>query len=101
MLGIVGLEQWIHATRSCNLGYWLSRDASGAGLMTEAAAACLRYAFDEAGIHRVQCAAATKNRRSLAVISRLGFLPEGIARQAELVQGKWLDHAIFGKLSTD
>lgn len=69
--------------------------------MTEAAQACLRFAFEQVGIHRIRCAAATANKRSLAVITKLGFRPEGIAREAELVQGQWLDHAIFGKLSSD
>jgi len=35
------------------------------------------------------------------VIKRLGFRFEGIARQAELVQSRWLDHAVFAKLSSD
>jgi ribosomal-protein-serine acetyltransferase len=49
----------------------------------------------------VRIAAATDNHRSLAVIARLGFRFEGIARQAELVQSRWLDHAVFAKLSQD
>ena len=32
---------------------------------------------------------------------RLEFKPEGIARQAEFVAGRWVDHAVFSKLSTD
>jgi ribosomal-protein-serine acetyltransferase len=35
------------------------------------------------------------------VIGRLGFKPEGIARQAEFVSSRWVDHAVFSRLSTD
>jgi len=52
-------------------------------------------------VHRIRCAAATDNFPSLRVIQRLSFRFEGIARQAELVQSRWLDHAVFAKLSSD
>jgi ribosomal-protein-serine acetyltransferase len=69
--------------------------------MTESARACLEFAFGRMGVHRVRCAAATDNMQSLRVIGRLGFRFEGIARQAEFVGTRWLDHAIFARLATD
>jgi ribosomal-protein-serine acetyltransferase len=87
--------------RSCELGYWLRRQAQGYGLMTESASELLRFAFRQLAMHRVRVAAATTNARSLAVISRLGFRFEGIAREAELCANRWLDHAIFGMLASD
>ena len=101
MLGVVGLESVIHMHRSCELGYWLTDAASGKGYMTEAAAGALDFAFSRVGAHRVRIAAATDNHRSLAVIARLGFRFEGIAREAEHCDGRWLDHAVFALLSTD
>lgn len=100
-LGTVGLESLVHMHRSCEVGYWLTDAASGKGLMTEAANAALDYAFARIGAHRVRIAAATDNHRSLGVIARLGFRFEGIARQAEWCDGRWLDHAVFGLLTTD
>ena len=41
------------------------------------------------------------DNRSLAVIGRLGFRFEGIAREAEWCDGRWLDHAVFALLATD
>jgi ribosomal-protein-serine acetyltransferase len=35
------------------------------------------------------------------VIRRLGFRFEGIARQAERCNGRWLDHAVFALLVTE
>ncbi len=99
--GIVGLDNCVHIHRSCELGYWLKRGAQGHGMMSEAARLALDFGFDELGIHRVRCAAATDNGRSLAVIRRLGFQLEGTARQAEFVDNRWLDHTVFSLLSTD
>ncbi len=101
LLGVVGLDSCVHLHRSCELGYWLRRDATGKGLMTEAANASVEFAFSRMAMHRIRCAAATDNFPSLRVIQRLSFRFEGIARQAELVQSRWLDHAVFAKLSQD
>jgi ribosomal-protein-serine acetyltransferase len=101
LYGVVGLDSCVHLHRSCELGYWLRREATGRGLMTEAARAAVEFAFSRMGVHRVRCAAATDNVASLRVISRLEFRFEGIARQAELVGSRWLDHALFARLADD
>jgi ribosomal-protein-serine acetyltransferase len=101
LLGVVGLDSCVHLHRSCELGYWLRREATGRGLMTEAARSTVDFAFSRMGVHRVRCAAATDNVASLRVILRLDFRFEGIARQAELVGSRWLDHALFARLSSD
>lgn len=101
LYGVVGLDSCVHLHRSCELGYWLRREATGRGLMTEAAQACVDFAITSMGVHRIRCAAATDNYASLRVIARLGFRFEGVARQAEFVGTRWLDHAVFAKLSTD
>jgi len=96
--GVVGLENVVDLHRNAELGYWLRDDATGRGLMTEGAAVCLEWGFRVLRLHRVRVAAATDNHRSLAVIARLGFRFEGIAREAEWCDGRWLDHATFAML---
>lgn len=100
-VGVVGLEALIHMHRSCELGYWLTDAGTGKGYMTEAARAALDFAFMRMGAHRVRIAAATDNHRSLSVIGRVGFRFEGIAREAEWCDGRWLDHAVFALLASD
>jgi ribosomal-protein-serine acetyltransferase len=101
LIGIVGLEMCVHLHRSSELGYWLRKDATGRGLMTEAARATVDFAFKAMGAHRVRVAAATDNHASLNVIRRLGFRFEGFAREAEWCDGRWLDHAVFALLEQD
>ena len=101
LLGVVGLEALAHLHQSAELGYWLRSDVTGRGYMTEAARAVVTWAFQRANANRVRVAAATDNHASLAVIGRLGFRFEGIARQAERCQGRWLDHALFALIAAD
>ncbi len=100
-LGVVGLESLAHLHQSAELGYWLRADGARRGFMTEAARATVLWAFKRLNTHRVRVAAATDNFASLGVIRRLGFHFEGIAREAERCQGRWLDHAVFALLTTD
>jgi ribosomal-protein-serine acetyltransferase len=101
LLGVVGLDSCVHLHRSCELGYWLRREATGRGMMSEAAKGCVDFALQRMGVQRIRCAAATDNHQSLHVIARLGFKFEGIARQAEFVGNRWLDHAVFSRLASD
>ena len=100
-LGVVGLESIAHLHQSVELGYWLRADTVRRGNMSEAARATVAWAFKRLNAHRVRVAAATDNFASLGVIRRLGFRFEGIARQAERCQGRWLDHALFSLLASD
>jgi ribosomal-protein-serine acetyltransferase len=101
LLGVVGLDSCVHLHRSCELGYWLRTEATGHGIMSEAAQACVEFGMQRMGVHRIRCAAATDNHQSLRVIGRLRFRFEGVARQAEFVSGRWLDHAVFSRLAAD
>jgi ribosomal-protein-serine acetyltransferase len=101
LLGVVGIESLTNLHANGDLGYWLRSDATGAGLMTEAARLVLTWAFGPLGAHRIRVAASTENHASLGVIRRLGFRFEGIARQAEFCHHRWLDHAVFARLASD
>ncbi len=100
-LGIVGLENCVHLHRSCELGYWLRTDAHKRGFMSEAVRFSIDFSFRQMGVHRIKVAAATDNHPSLKVIQRAGFRFEGISRQAEWCNGRWLDHVNYALLSTD
>lgn len=100
-LGVVGIEAWNHLHDNGELGYWIRSDATRLGYTSEAARCVLDFAFDTVGAHRIRTAAATDNHASLGVIRRLGFHFEGIAREAERVDGRWVSHAVYAKLSSD
>jgi ribosomal-protein-serine acetyltransferase len=101
LVGVVGFETLAHVHENSELGYWLCKEVTGRGYMLEAAGFFVSWGFARLNMHRIRVAAATDNHASLRVIHRLGFRFEGIARQAELCDGRWLDHAVYAMLSTD
>lgn len=64
------------------LGYVLSRDYWGRGLMPEAVKAILKYAFEEIKLEMVSVYHFPFNEQSKKVIQKCGFCYEGILRRA-------------------
>ena len=81
----------------CNamLGYAVDSAHEGRGLMREALQAALGDAFGpRVGLHRVQANVRPENTRSLALLDRLGFEREGLAREYLFIDGAWRDHVM-------
>jgi ribosomal-protein-serine acetyltransferase len=101
LVGVAGFNWIDRPNRSGALGYWLASEAEGRGLMTAAVAALLHHGFRTLDLNRIEIRAGIRNRRSRAIPERLGFRREGILRQAEWVNGRFVDHAVYGLLAPE
>ncbi|MDP6706801.1 MAG: GNAT family protein [Alphaproteobacteria bacterium] len=88
-------------TQSCSLGYWMGKPHAGQGYMTDALGTVLQFVFDSLGLHRLEAACLPSNERSKAVLRRVGFDEEGLARQYLKINGTWRDHVLFALLASD
>lgn len=98
IIGSIGLEPDKLRTniRSRELGYSLSEDYWGEGIMTEAAQRIISYAFDEMSLIILMIRTSTTNRRSQRVIEKCGFKYEGTLRQAyKIYDGTLRDTMVF------
>lgn len=95
---IVGWLSFTNIIRSVfqatHLGYKLAEHAQHHGYMTEAARAGIDFAFGTLRIHRIMANYLPHNRRSSAVLGRLGFEREGYAKSYLFINGKWRDHIL-------
>lgn len=82
IIGSIGLEKDKRRERinSRELGYSLSHDYWGKGIMTEAATLVVNFAFIELGLEVLAIQTAPDNLRSQRVIEKLGFVYEGTQR---------------------
>jgi ribosomal-protein-alanine N-acetyltransferase len=53
----------------------------------------------QVNLHRLQAAHLPENLRSAAVLKRLGFEPEGLARRYLFINGQWRDHVLNALLN--
>jgi ribosomal-protein-alanine N-acetyltransferase len=92
----------LRAFCSAMLGYAIDTAHEGRGLMTEALQAALADAFGpRVRLHRVQANVRPENARSLALLERLGFEREGLAREYLFIDGAWRDHVMTARRNPD
>lgn len=82
---------WLNAT----LGYWISATVARQGHGTRAVRLVLRFAFEIAGLHRVQPAIIPRNEASQRLARAVGFRREGLAVRYLRINGVWEDHDLY------
>ncbi len=101
VIGSIGLhEEKRRDNANCRmLGYALGKDHWGKGLMTEAAQAVLRYAFETLCLEMVTVYHYPFNSRSSRVIEKCGFHYEGTLRRGTTrFDGQVLDNVCYSLL---
>jgi ribosomal-protein-alanine N-acetyltransferase len=93
----VVMGAWHNAT----LGYYVDRELNGQGLCTRAVALVAEFAFERAGLHRIQAGVMTRNVASARVLEKVGFRHEGRALRYLFINGAWEDHDIYALTTED
>ncbi|MEC1178230.1 GNAT family protein [Metasolibacillus meyeri] len=88
LVGMIGLHYMDWKNSATSIGYFLSEEAQGHGIITKSVSSLLNYLFNTLKMNRVEIQCAVNNHKSKAIPERLGFINEGIKRD-----GQWLyDH---------
>lgn len=104
VIGSIGLypDKYRAAPDSWVLGYVLSEDYWGRGLMTETVKAILNYVFEDKGAEIVTVAHFDFNIRSKRVIEKCGFKYEGTLRRfKKLFDGRIVDECFYSMLKSE
>ena len=102
-IGSVGFISLDDENKKGEIGYWLTSEFEGKGLMTECVKACIKYGFEELGLNRIEIKCNGKNMKSAAIPKRLGFTLEATLRQDRILDSGngFRDTLIFGLLRGD
>ena len=77
------------------VGYWIDQALAGHSYVPEAVVVCLRFAFAELHLHRVEISIIPRNAASRRVVEKLGIRLEGVAERMLSIDGVWEDHARY------
>jgi len=98
-IGLSNMRRGVAETAS--LGYWVGLPFARQRFMTAALPLVLDFSFDRLRLHRVEAACLPTNVPSRSLLLRTGFVEEGYARRYLLIDGKWQDHLLYARLSSD
>jgi len=77
------------------IGYWIDQRWAGRGIIPTAVALATDYCFQVMGLHRIEIAIRPENEKSLRVVEKLGFRPEGLRSRYLHIDSAWRDHLVF------
>lgn len=97
-VGTCGIVSWEPYHARAELGYALSRDYWGWGLMAEAVRAMISFGFEKMNLNRVEARCIAENVASARVMEKAGMLYEGTLRQRELIKGAYRDMRLYAVL---
>ena len=96
LVGNISFNTINHDLKKVEIGYWLREKFKGKGIVTRSVSKLIEMAFRELNMQKVEISAAVDNAPSRNVCNRLGFNLEGIITCAENLNGRVVDHAVYG-----
>lgn len=76
------------------MGYGIDQEHAGQGHMLPFCQHVIEHAFDEQDLHRIMANYMPHNQRSGALLKRLGFVKEGLAKDYLKINGRWENHIL-------
>jgi len=98
LLGIIGFYRMQPENYRAEIGYMLSPDFHGRGIIPEAVNKLIRYGFDDLKLHSIEAVIDPENFASEKVLEKCGFVKEAHLKEAEFWEGKFLDKVIYSLL---
>jgi ribosomal-protein-serine acetyltransferase len=100
IVGVIGAEIQ-EQNSAAEVGYWLAEGQQGRGITTRSCAAMVDELLRAQGMNRVVIRASVDNTRSRAIPERLGFIHEGVERQAVKLPNGYVDMAVYSMLASE
>ncbi len=82
------------------IGFTLCAEYQGLGYGREAVTRLLDHLFADRGLHKVSAECDARNAASARLLTRVGFLREGLRRSHTWIKGEWTDDLEFGLLAS-
>ncbi len=101
LVGLIGIQPIDWPDKKGEIGYWLSKEYCGKGIMTWCVSELLRISFEELGLNKIKICCASGNKSSEAIPLRLGLVCEGTLRKEQYLNGKFVDLLVYSILKNE
>lgn len=101
LAGRIGIHYIQRQNKTGAIGYWLGKAFEGKGIVTNACSKLIDHCFSTLNLNRIEIKCGIGNRKSAAIPERLGFTKEGVLRQAESLNGGFVDLTLYSILKEE
>ncbi len=101
MVGGVGFVTLDEKNGWGEIGYWISKEYEGKGIMTPCVKKIIEYGFKELSLHRIQIRCDSRNQKSKRIPEKLGFALEATLRESKKHEDGYSDGLIYGLLRNE
>jgi len=99
--GLVSLKDTDQFNLKTEIGYWLTENMTGKGIMTKTVKMLTGFIFMNMKLNRVQIKCGVGNEKSAAIPKRLGFHFEGVERAGEKHEHRFIDLEVYSLLRNE
>ncbi|AXI79446.1 GNAT family N-acetyltransferase [Peterkaempfera bronchialis] len=100
-VGEAVLNEWSPEDESCNFRILVGPPGQNRGLGTEAVRLTVGYGFEKLGLHRISLEVYSFNPRARRAYEKVGFVAEGVLRDALRWDGEWVDATVMSILAPE
>jgi RimJ/RimL family protein N-acetyltransferase len=101
-IGNVSLSEIDFINRNARFSIFIhSGKARGKGIGTEATNLTLQYGFNYLNLHKIYLKTTSDNIGAMKMYENIGFIQEGILKEHEFKNGKYVDKILYGIIVND
>ncbi|MAK40399.1 MAG: RimJ/RimL family protein N-acetyltransferase [Euryarchaeota archaeon] len=95
IIGVIDLNWIDRENRRCGVGYWISEEYMGRGIVTKCCKKLINHCFNDLNLNSFILEVATDNIPSRSVAERIGMKLEGVHRHREWLYDHFVDGAYY------
>lgn len=100
-VGMIDLHEIDPIDRHAQVGYWLSSQYQGLGIMTASLKQLISVGFGQLNLHKIVVMADSVNEKSKAIPERLGFIHEATLKDEVYMNGDFKDLDVYAKFADE
>lgn len=101
VIGMIGFNYWNTTDHRGSIGFDLNRSQWGHGYMKESILRILEFGFDFMKLNRIEAMASAENENSLNLLTKVGFVKEGIQGEQYYENGLYHDLVFLALLKRE
>ena len=98
LIVVAGFYRISPENHRAEIGYILHPSQSGKGIISEVVKHLIEFGFTTMNLHSIEAVIAPENQASAKVLEKNGFVQEGLFKENQYFEGRFLNSAIYSLL---